>query len=43
MAEKTNLTKLINSLMLKLNDPKDIVRSEIESLFVMLSYVRWSN
>lgn len=34
MAEKTNLTKLIHSLIMKLNDPKEIVRIEIESFFV---------
>jgi hypothetical protein len=39
MAEKTNLTKLIHSLILKINDPKEVVRQEIENLFVMLSYV----
>ena len=40
MAEKTNLTKLIHSLIMKMNDPKEIIRSEIEQLFVMLSFVR---
>jgi len=30
MAEKTNLTKLIHSLIMKMNDPKEIIRSEIE-------------
>ncbi len=39
MAEKTNLTKLISSLIMKMNDPKEIIRAEIESLFVMLSFV----
>ena len=39
MAEKTNMTKLIHSLIMKLNDPKEIIRQEIESLFVQLSYV----
>ena len=43
MAEKTNLTKLIQSLMMKMNDPKEIVRTEIESLFIMLSYVNISS
>ncbi|CDW76684.1 UNKNOWN [Stylonychia lemnae] len=38
MAEKTNLTKLIHSLIMKMNDPKEIIRAEIESLFVQLSY-----
>lgn len=40
MAEKTNLTKLIHSLIMKMNDPKEIIRSEIESLFVQLSFVK---
>jgi hypothetical protein len=39
MAEKTNLTRLINTLLMKLNDPKEVVRIEIESFFVQLSYV----
>ena len=42
MAEKTNLTKLIHNLVIKLNDPKEIVRTEIESLLIMLSYVSYS-
>eukprot|EP00347_Sterkiella_histriomuscorum_P018265 403346170 len=35
MAEKTNLTKLIHSLIMKMNDPKEIIRQEIEQLFHM--------
>lgn len=38
MAEKTNMTKLIHSLIMKMNDPKEIVRSEIESFFLQLSF-----
>lgn len=40
MAEKTNMTKLIQSLIMRFNDPREIVRSEIESFFVQLSFVR---
>ncbi len=40
MAEKTNMTKLIHSMIMKLNDPKPVVRTEIESFFQQLSYVR---
>jgi hypothetical protein len=40
MAEKTNLTRLIQGLITKMNDPKEIVRQEIESFFIQLSYVR---
>jgi hypothetical protein len=39
MAEKTNMTKLIQSLIMRFNDPREIVRSEIESFFVQLSFV----
>ena len=42
MAEKTNMTKLIHSLIMKMNDPKELVRIEIESYFLQLSYVNIS-
>jgi len=41
MAEKTNLIKLAKSLIMKLNDTKEIVRLELEKLFIDLSYVRY--
>lgn len=40
LAEKTNMTKLIHSMIMKLNDPKEVVRVEIESFFLLLSNVR---
>lgn len=39
MAEKSNLSKLTQNLIKKLNDPKEIIRKEIERLFLDLSYV----
>ena len=41
MAEKTNMTKLIHSMIIKLNDPKPVIRNEIESFFQQLSYVSY--
>lgn len=39
MAEKTNLSKLTQNLVKKLNDPKEIIRKEIERFILDLSYV----
>ena len=41
IAEKTNLPKLLQSLIKKLNDPKEIVRNEIERLILDMSYVKF--
>lgn len=39
MGEKTNLTKLTHNLLAKLNDPKEIIRKELENLVIELSFV----
>ena len=39
MAEKTNMTRLIHIMLMKLNDPKPVIRVEVESFFHQLSYV----
>jgi DNA-binding transcriptional regulator LsrR (DeoR family) len=39
LAEKTNITRLIHGMVIKLNDPKEIVRIEIESFFTALAQV----
>ena len=40
MAERTNMTRLIHSMLMKLNDPKAVIRVEVESFFHQLSYVK---